>query len=101
MTPLTILELTESLTKLACDLGEKKFEPQQSFPAKATDTDMLISAAADLIKQQHKDLTIYRQSTLQLIREQRRSDRALKQIPKAIDAIKAGRTDNVVPIRGV
>ena len=54
MTPLTILELTDALTKMACDLGEHKFEPQQNFPAKATDTDMVLSAAADLIKQQHK-----------------------------------------------
>ena len=73
MKPLTIQELTDALTKMARDPGKHKLEPQQRIPAKVADTDMVLSAAVDLIKQQHKQLLIYREGTLDLIREHRLS----------------------------
>ena len=100
MKPLTIQELTDALTQMACDPGEHKLEPQQSIPAKVADTGMVLSAAAELIKKQHKQLLIYREGTLDLIREQRRASKQLDAMPGTIDRIKASRSDNVVPFNG-
>ena len=100
MKPLTIQELTDALTKMACDPGKHKLEPQQSIPAKVADTGMVLSAAAELIKKQHKQLLIYREGTLDLIREHRRASKQLDAMPEAIDRIKASRSDNVVPFNG-
>ena len=97
MKPLTIQELTDALTKMAGDPGEHKLKPQQSIPAKVADTDMVLSTAAELIKKQHKQLLIYREGTLDLIREQRRASKQLDAMPGTIDRIKASRNDNVVP----
>ena len=100
MKPLTIQELTDALTQMAGDPGKHKLEPQQSIPAKVANTDMILSAAAELIKKQHKQLLIYREGTLDLIREHRRTSKQLDAMPGAIDRIKASRSDNVVPFNG-
>ena len=100
MKPLTIQELTDALTEMACDPAKHKLEPKQSIPAKVADTDMVLSAAADLIKHQHKQLLMYRQGTTDLIREQRKVSKQLDAMPGTIDSIKASRSDNVVPFGG-